>query len=429
MKSSVRHFVIRWWPWMVLALAIVLRMLYVAKTPFNTRSHDEEAHLDYIRYIAQHWSVPPAQGGWEFHQPPLFYFVSALWWALGPALGRDQDMLILDLQFSSFLLSIAIVALSFWIASILFAHERRLERFLTVFLVGVCPGLLIASSLISNDLPSYLLGLAAMGFLLRWYRDGWWKDWYLLALVLALGLLTKLTLILFVPVAVICFLRKRRRKAHGLHHQRRHLAVFFGVIVLLAGWFPLLRALEDQPRNMIPQTEGLNPGILLPTKVSTFLVFNPLKVVQIPYVDPWSDESRRQYFWEYFYRSAFLGEWNFGDTLKLVSQTMLFLGLGLLGFSIRGAVWAVWKERPWWALPVGLSILFLLLGAVGYRMVNTCACSQDFRYSGALALPAAVLVTAGICSLPRLYRRLGVAWVVTFGLAVLVFVTVLPSSR
>jgi hypothetical protein len=50
-------------------------------------------HIDYVQYMFTHWSVPPAQGGWEFYQPPLYYFLSALWMQAGQLLGRPLSVL------------------------------------------------------------------------------------------------------------------------------------------------------------------------------------------------------------------------------------------------------------------------------------------------------------------------------------------------
>lgn len=38
---------------------------------------DVRKHLDYVRYIQQHKALPLADQGWEMHQPPLFYLLSA----------------------------------------------------------------------------------------------------------------------------------------------------------------------------------------------------------------------------------------------------------------------------------------------------------------------------------------------------------------
>ncbi len=413
-----------WILWMILLLAIVLRVTYLAKTPYSVREHDVAAHIDYISYMAEHRRVPPAADGWEYHQPPLYYAASAVIWKTGAAVGWERDTQLFAVQIFSVFLSLAFVAIAAWIGRMIFGRKRMAEWAAFVLLIAIFPGLLIAGSRISNDSLAMVLSALAVALLLRWYRDGKTRDWYLLGIALSLAFLAKVAAVLLLPVALGLYAWKHR--AQWKHHIAP-LAVFVLIVAALTAWYPAVRLHEQSARAAIPGTEGLDPGVLLPTTPVNFLTFNPVKIVQIPYLDPWDDASRRQYFWEYWFRSAFLGEWNFGDALLPWSRAVLVGGLGMLFCAIVGLWQALRHGRnaEWWVLPVVAVAVVLLAGAVGYRFVNTCACAQDFRYSFPVVIPWALFAALGA----RYLRVAGGTWLLTCTAFVGVFYFLLPYAR
>lgn len=408
----------------VLILAILLRVIYLWKTPYSLRAHDFDAHLDYVRYLLEHWAMPAASAGWEFYQPPLAYAIYAIWQSIYPFLERTDSEFTSVLQLLSFLLSVALVPLSFWIGKILFP-KGQLERFLLSLLIAVFPSLLYVTSRISNDPLAQVVSFVSIGLLFHWWRTESLYAWYAAALTIALGLLIKFTMLLFVPVMVVLFVWRSNKH---MWKQGKHLLLALGLIALVAGWLPVVRSQEAEPRNMIPQHEGLDPGVLLPNTPANFFTFNPIQVVRIPYNDPWEDSARRQYFLEYFFRSAFLGEWNFGDELRWMSSFLVLLGLGLLVLSILGWVHIV-RARDRMLLPLVVLSLALLAGAFTYRFINTCSCSQDIRYSTALMIPWCATIATGAGVLPRLGRYAAVGWILLFAATSIAFTFLLPWGR
>ncbi len=71
----------RWAPWVVLGVAAAAwAALFVNDARWLSvgAGFDAQGHLDYIRYIIEHHSLPPADQGWQTHQPPLYYLIAAL---------------------------------------------------------------------------------------------------------------------------------------------------------------------------------------------------------------------------------------------------------------------------------------------------------------------------------------------------------------
>ena len=421
-----------WSLWIVLVLAVALRVTYLAKTPYTVREHDVAAHIDYIHYMAEHWSVPPADDGWEFHQPPFYYAVAGLVWSAGTAAGWERDSILIGIQILSILFSVLFVIIAWWIGRMVFAQKRIGEWAAFLLVVAVFPALLLTSSRITNDSLAVAMGGLSIALLLQWHKSGNRRDWYLLAVALSFFLLTKITGLLLIPVALGLYAWRERlqwKKAMA------PLAMFLLILAALTAWYPLVRMHELTDRSAIPGEEGLDPGVLLPTAPENFLTFHPVKIVEIPYVNPWSDESRRQYFWEYWFRSAFLGEWNFEDALLPWSRAVLVGGLGLMFFAFVG-LWTTFQRgraMEWWVLPAALVFLVFLGGAVAYRFQNTCACAQDFRYVFPVVIPWALFVAAGVGSAfgrwTGVWRIIGTAWIVMFGAVVSAFYILLPFAR
>lgn len=79
----------------LLLAALFIRLFYFSITPPDTRTHDQEEHLDYSEYLAVHW-LPPAlekaTDGAYFH-PPLYYYTGAITFKITRAFGpiSNQD--------------------------------------------------------------------------------------------------------------------------------------------------------------------------------------------------------------------------------------------------------------------------------------------------------------------------------------------------
>lgn len=77
----------------LLLIALFIRLFYFSITPPDTRTHDQEEHLDYSEYLATHW-LPPALekavDGAYFH-PPLYYYTGAIAFKITHAFGSVSD--------------------------------------------------------------------------------------------------------------------------------------------------------------------------------------------------------------------------------------------------------------------------------------------------------------------------------------------------
>lgn len=381
------------WAWhvtVVILLGIVIRFVYVLRTPHWIRGHDTDGHIEYIRHLVTNLTLPPPDGGWEFWQPPLYYAVGALWWGMGSLFGFDDKTQLQSLQWMAFLFSVVTLLIALWIGTTALKRRELLALWMAPF--ALLPSLVFLSARINNDVLVVPLTLLCIGLLLRWLKEPRLGVWLLAAFVAGLAILTKNTSLLLLPLAFFLLLL---RKWERFWHPVSHLAIAAVVIALTAGWFSIYRITHNAEQRFLIGNQGtLNSGLAVPNAPDAFLTFNPVAVVARPFNNAWSDEARRQYFFEYLYRSAFFGEFDLGNTYKIVASWLTLSGLSLLTLCIIGAVQLHYhgKKREWW--PYAIMTVVFLAGHTAFRIRYPFSSSQDFRYSLPLLVPFAYFLAA-----------------------------------
>lgn len=376
-------------------LACFVRVFYMLSTPYWVRGHDTDGHIEYIDYIQENVRLPKPDEGWEYWQPPLYYAVGAVWTGTADALNLNHSTALFGVQVISLLLSFATLGFIVLAGLKLFQDPKERAVALPVFFSAIAfiPGLVFLSARINNDALSVPLAFLAAFLLISWWQTGKRWTWYWVMAVIALHILTKNNGLLLLPVAYACLTFKRgytwkKKLTEGL--------IGLAIVILVAGWFSVYRSMHKTGQDMIIGNTGtLNSGLILTNKLENYLIFNPVKMLEIPYNNPWDDNARRQHFWEYWFRSAFFGEFQFGDSRKLVASWILFTAMltGLIG--VWGFVRSV-RSRFFEYLPMIFLGVLLSLGHAAFRFRYPYGSSQDFRYSLVVLLPFALSVALGV---------------------------------
>ncbi len=385
----------------------VLRFLYVLATHYSVRGHDTDAHIEYIRYVAAHLRVPPAAGGWEFHQPPLYYFVTGLYLRWASSIGVSLESILVTIQVLSLLLCIASFVAALWIGTMLFDSRRERARLLLyAAIVATAPASVYTAARISNDALYQWLSFLSFGLLLSWWKRGDTRTWYLLVVTVSLAISTKTSGVVFLPVVFAClFLRDRR----SWRSQMTPAALALGIVLLVAGTVPIMRIMRDPGAHRLwtMGNESMNGALALDTKARSFLTFNPIAIIDKPENNPWVNGERRQYFWEYFFRSAFFGEFTFAPSLRFLERVIVATGLLALPLAAVGLVSEA-RHRLHRSLPLLLTCGLLLASVVSYRVRFPYAPDQDFRFVTLLSVPLTFTAVQGAFVLPPAARQAGV---------------------
>ncbi len=390
---------------LILLWGTFLRISYVLVTPYGLRAHDSDAHVDYIRYVSQHLRVPPGNGGWEYHQAPLYYFLTGLYHRVASGMGAAEALILRQLQVGSLFFSILTLLLGYDVARLTFpGTERRWPVWLMTSVLAVFPSLVFISSRLYNDALYPLLGLAVIALLLRWWQGGSPWTWFGMSVALASAYLTKMSALAFLPAVGLCLLIRHGRQWRAILRDGAVLAV---TVTLLAGWLPVLRlAIEPETsRTLSLGNEGMHSGLIVGNQAENLLTFHPLRLLEQPFNNPWDDATRRQYFPEYFYRSAFFGEFGF-ESVRGLAIAILILSFLLLPFLLWGMLSSL-HRRTWRStFPPLLLLLGMLAANIAYRLRYPYASNQDFRFMVLGTVPLAAFLTLGIQRLPWRLRAL-----------------------
>jgi hypothetical protein len=407
------------------ATGLVLRLALWIVTPYDWLSHDEEEHLDYIAHVAHHLAMPDHAQGFMFYQPPLYYVAAGL---LGRLAGDPFAVRV----YQGFALVLA--GASLWFA---LDAMRRLTgpgkadtttTGLAAVALAVVPSWTFFATRINNDVLAAFFAFAAAWFLIRWWQEGRQKDWVAGMVVVALGLLTKTTAALLLPVWALAWALRSTTP----WRERARLAALGAIVVLaLAGWFFGQRFVGERQQQLSGNVAWIPPDspMWVDRQPATLLTFRPDRLWRQPYVHGAMPGLSRDNFWEYFLRTAWYGEFSFRQVPVGLIRALIIAGLTMTILVVAGFIRA--QNDDWrTALPMTAMFLVVLAGHVAYRQLAPLNVSQDFRYSVILLLPAIYCVTQAIPRqrpiLTRAANTLIVLWTL-LSLLVLGHLLVLPK--
>lgn len=371
---------------LIVVAGIILRLIYADVTPFNTRGNDDDGHREYIEFLLEHRSIPQAHEGWQFYQPPLYYAIAALPYGIVRAASGNSALALKSVQALSILISVGVLLLSWSIATLLFTGKRSGgSRILFILIMALAPGMIILSPKVNNDALVHLLIVAGITLLLWTWRTPTLVRWCATVIVLSFGILTKMNALPMLLAALGCMI------LHPTLTRRERItwcALGITLALCMTEWLLILRMMEDDPvRQLVGNAGSLHSGLRLSNTAASWLTFRPNEILHMPFNNAWGHTMGRGMFWEYFFRSAFFGEFSF-DKLRLIARALLFCGVLALPLSLAGLLALL--RHSWRTAGPMAAILCCTLGAhIVFRARYPFSPSQDFRYSPQLLLPIA----------------------------------------
>jgi len=384
----------------VFVLSVFLRIYYFFITRYEVRGHDSEGHIEYIQYLLDHrFALPHSTSGWEFYHPPLYYYLSALWMRVDMMFTNLRHVLLRDLQIFSFLLTVGMLVFIFWMCFQLFPRREQLkERLLFLLSISFLPSFVYFTARINNDVLFQFFAFGILALMLAWWEDPRKKYWYLCIGAVGLGLLSKSTTLILLPLVYACLLLQR-----NIRWKQKLLLGASGLLIIgcLTGWFYALRFVQEDNTSIVQNLTHLSSGLAVDGSVTMLTEFNPVRVIKVPFNSSWGDENWRDHFWEYWMKSAFFGEYPYGERAEVVGSVILFLAMVLLPFLFMG-FYSCFRKRWYETFPLWFTAVTVLLAHTAYRQYAPFSSSQDFRYSMISIVPFAYFLLAGIegCSKP-----------------------------
>jgi hypothetical protein len=211
--------------WLLLAAWAVLAVNDLPKIPLD-QGFDHGGHMDYVRYLLERGRLPLANEGWEMYQAPLAYVLAALLRSLTSA---ESLLRLLPLACGALQVEVAFRTLRR-----VFPDREDLQC-IGIWIAGLLPANLYVSQVFSNE-PLAAISSAVVAFLCvkalcdrsdeRPWREAAW-----MGVALGVALLSKMTAIVWVPLAgaALLFGRERSRFARA--------GLAWGIAALISGWF------------------------------------------------------------------------------------------------------------------------------------------------------------------------------------------------
>ncbi|MEA3459415.1 MAG: glycosyltransferase family 39 protein, partial [Chloroflexota bacterium] len=213
---------------LIILAYFVLGALYAALTP-PWQAPDEPAHYNYVKYLAENRRFPVLQMGdypheyleeikarrfppdmsiapirYEFHQPPLYYILATPVYLL---FGGE----LLPLRLLSVLLGSALLYVAYRLVRELFPNEEELalwNRYSTGLALGTAafvafvPMHVAMTAAVNNDALAELILASVLWMLVRYVGESE-KRLIGLGVLMGLGLLTKTTAYIAIPLAIL----------------------------------------------------------------------------------------------------------------------------------------------------------------------------------------------------------------------------------
>lgn len=406
--------------------------VFLFQDPFNN-----DLHFQIIDWIHRQGTLPLATQFSQAYHPPLYYLLAQLFY-----LGDSSRPSLKVLQLFSLLTSIMTFVVFYQMIN-RFIHSSRI-RFYTTLFVALLPQFIMFGNYVSNDSLSNFLGvLLFMQAYLYIERPVLLKKIWL-AVILGLGLLTKGTFLVFIPIVLLLVTVVEWRS------QRRIPSVMLSLLIVAALFFAIgsYKYVENYCHFGNPFIHNTDPLIQKSTGwhwarsqkntyigVKSILDWNIGKLILRPTLD---ETTRHSYFlmlygsfwYQYIPESNLMGNKTgfryLGSAiyfLALVPTVVLFLGLYAF-FARMMAVLGGQKLDE--KIIQGLFSLFAFLATLGLVVYIGVRTDVWSCFQARLAFPAfwgiIVLFSSG---LEKIERRPRLASVVYFMLNFLFILFVL----
>jgi dolichyl-phosphate-mannose-protein mannosyltransferase len=363
----------------ILALAFVIRIAYALVTP-PFQSPDEYSHYSYVRFIHDFRYLPiqpnPAVRAeeLEFHQPPLYYLLSA---PLFSSTELFDERPLLMLRFMNIVFSMLTILIAYYFASLIFP-TRPFAVILICSAVGLLPTYSYLSATIRNGTLATFF--ASLGFHLcakaalsdEQQRNARWA-W--IGVVAGLAMLSNLSAIGFASAAGLMILATSPNRRTSL----QRCGWFALGIMSTAGWWFV--------RNW-------------------FVYGQSLKIIEngsgyIPPPVTWAHEKQSaitlfKTFWAVFGR---INEFHYADINRFYWWFVAIAVLGMVQYAFGRR-----RDLPRQLVYFFIAAIAVSLAATFYYAHNYD--SDQGRYMFPALLPIATFIAVGLNTLfPEQYHR------------------------
>lgn len=365
----------RWY----LVTACILIAYYNTLIPFTDNDHDAIAHVQYINYLLQNIHPPAPFGAWEFHQPPVYYYLTAPLLLLG--YGVDW---IDGLELIQSLSSYAMVIFLFYSCRLfkLFFPEGGVRYFCCVLLLCLWPSMVIHSARLGNDVVYYAFTIISFYYICLWWKEERTRDFFVAAIFAAFAVTTKANgTILVATAGMLVLIRAVNQRSIDEMITLSLKAVpiiFVGLAISFGDSVYYMLAGDSENVLLGSSIKNLSKDLFVGNEPRNYLMFDVQTFVAEPYAYPWSDVGGRQYFWNYLLKTSLVSQFDFSRGYHENLSYALSVGYIVMLASIIAQMF-----RAGFSLensPLLLFMFFSVLALLVFKVKAPASPHGDFRY-------------------------------------------------
>jgi hypothetical protein len=383
-RPKLRQAAVLWAPLaLVVTVFAAIAFAYSVSVPVYD-APDEPAHVAYAHYIASETSLPDMTDSYVAYEPPLYYTIGGITLKLfgldsipqnatNPNRGLPDQRVYLTvhmLRWISVLFGAGALVFIYLIALTIFPQRKLLALSVTAT-AGLVPQFAFTSGYAANDIPAVFFATAVVFCSLRLLREPRLKWAGAAAVALALGGLTKSSVVVVAAVPLLaCLLAPVPLGAKG-----KMLAVMIALPAAVAGPFYL--------RDII-QWGAVYPNDLLPLQTQPRGILDPrYRTIFLP--------TLRQSYWYY------------GGWLTVALSPILYDILNVVSVLAVGGAISAFVSRQFSEFQHRAMLLLALTIVLAFLGTLYISVFLDFQPQGRYLFPAqaafAMLFTFGIGAL------------------------------
>lgn len=385
----------------IIAVSFLLHFHYIEMTDVATRQHDLNGVMYYMRLITQNgfnfWDFNPWNMYYLFHQP-LHFLINGYLYKLGLFIWNSQILAQEILQFVSLFYVTGIIVMTARILR-MFAFSS-LAFYAVLILNAFNPTFFLFSGYISNDVPVLFWAITSLYYLLKWYKDERLNNLLISATCFGLGVLTKLSILMTVPIFVLLFLHKLylRKCAQNII---RAISLFIIIAVPLSLiWIIRNHLLYDMDFYNIPDTSPSGQNFKYITFSERILNFSLLGE---PFIhSPLANDSN---MFLALVKTELFGEWDLRLNHQIIAfpaAILYFINIIIKATALLGCLSILLKAPRDSILTATFSLFYLIVWGYSfkYAMDYPYTCSSDYRLFTLINLPE-LIILATICKSQR----------------------------
>ncbi len=376
-ERSIRYF---------LPIAFTLYMSNFIVLDYDQWGYDAVGHLEHVKLVLKGILIPK-DICWECFQPPFAYWLAASFYRVAnDVLGLASATRIVSVVFFLSFLYYGMKYLQ------LFCPKQKVHRALFMFLIVFLPASIIHALRVGNDTVFYAFFMAALFYLSRSlltiplnFSDLKKFSW---ASVFAL--FSKATALVFYPFLIAAFTAqivfKPKQRYFYVQQWKRVLLALAPFLLAL----PVFLSMQNYKVDFSKRLGTMNQQLWIKDGWINRLGVDITDFFREPFVHPWRDTGGRQYFLNYYFKTASWAEFNWGrDIHNLALFWNYFCVFAIFYFLIGAYQKKIYLKDVY--LPLG-AFLTCFAAAFYYRMNYSYSSVQDFRFLFPVIFPVSVLL-------------------------------------